>query len=42
MRMETILSTYALYANGDHDLAISLTARTLAVDEAVVRMAVES
>lgn len=42
MSMENILSIYALYANGDHDLAISLTARLLALDEAAVRMAVES
>jgi hypothetical protein len=40
--MEKILSTYALYAGGDHDLAISLTARLLALDEADVRMAVEA
>jgi hypothetical protein len=42
MGMENILIIYALYSNGDHDLAISLTARTLAMDESVVRMAVES
>ncbi len=42
MSMEQILSIYALYATGDHDLAISLTARVLAMDETVIRMAVES
>lgn len=42
MSMEEILSIYALYATGDHDLAISLTARALAMDETVIRMAVES
>jgi hypothetical protein len=40
--MEEILSIYALYASGDHDLAISLTARSLSLDEVAVRMAVES
>lgn len=40
--MEKILNIYALYASDDHDLAISLTARLLSLDEAVVRMAVES
>ena len=40
--MEEILSIYDLYAGGDHDLAISLTARLLSLDEAAVRMAVES
>ena len=42
MSMEQILSIYALYATGDHDLAISLAARALAMDETVIRMAVES
>ena len=42
MSMEKILSIYVLYVAGDHDLAISLTARALAKDETVIRMAVES
>lgn len=38
--MEKILTTYALYESEDHDLAISLTARLLHIDEVTVRMAV--
>lgn len=40
--MEKIENTYARYANEDHDLAVSLTARELGIEESEVRFAIES
>lgn len=40
--METIIETYARYAGENHDLAISLTARELNIDEFRVRTIIDA
>jgi len=40
--MDKILQTYARYAQDDTNLAVTLTARELDLEESTVRMAVES
>jgi len=40
--MESIIETYALYAGENHDLAISLTARELDIDEFRVRTIIDA
>ena len=40
--METINDTYARYDGENHDLAISLTARELGLEECCVREAIDS
>jgi len=40
--METINNTYARYEGENHDLAISLTARELGLEECCVREAIDS
>jgi hypothetical protein len=40
--METINDTYARYAGENHDLAISLTARELGLEECCVREVIDA
>ena len=40
--MESIIETYALYAGENHDLAISLTARELDIEEFRVRTIIDA
>ena len=40
--MERITQTYARYAQDDSNLAVTLTARELGIEEYTVRMAIES
>ena len=40
--MEKIIETYARYAGENHDLAISLTARELDIDEFRVRTIIDN
>lgn len=39
---ELIIQTYQIYRDDDHDLAVSLTARVLRVEESTVRQILES
>lgn len=40
--IEAIIRSYQRYAGEDHDLAVTLTARALGVDEFIVRNLVEN